>query len=113
MLHATHNVIEHDGSLSRRDIFVDPSNSFDEGTFSNLLKYFGCDETFNISSLANARARHAYDMSLINPTFNISEGAVPVIMGENAMMLVFWGHPLRPVGNLDYFKYFFRKFMIQ
>ena len=109
MLHRTHNVIEHDGSLSRRDIFFDPSNKFDEETFSNLLSYLEPAETFDIPALANARARHALDMSLDNPTFNISEGAVPVIMGENAMMLVIWGHPLRPVANLDFFKYFFRK----
>ncbi|KAI1255323.1 hypothetical protein MGN70_003388 [Eutypa lata] len=108
MLHATHGVIEHDGSLSRRDAVFDPTNPFDEGTFSNLLKYFGCAKTFNITTLANARSRHAFDMSLINPDFTILEGAVPVIMGENANMLAIWGHPELQIGNLEYMKYFFR-----
>ncbi|KAH6645323.1 Peroxidase, family 2-domain-containing protein [Truncatella angustata] len=108
MLHHTHGVIEHDGSLSRRDAVFDPTNPFDEGTFSNLLKYFGNATTFNIATLANARSRQAFDMSLINPNFTITEGAVPVIMGENAMMIAIWGGPETQIGNLDYFKYFFR-----
>lgn len=62
MLHV-HNVIEHDGSLSRRDAVFDPTNSFDKGTFDNFVSYFGDEQAINTSIMANARARHALDMS--------------------------------------------------
>lgn len=109
MLHNTHGVIEHDGSLSRRDAVFDPSNRFDEGTFNNLVSYFDKSTAIDIPTMANARARHALDMSLINPGFNITEAAVPVILGENAMMMAIWGHPERPIANKAFYEYFFRK----
>lgn len=112
MLHNTHGVIEHDGSLSRRDAVFDPSNRFDEGTFNNLVGYFGNSTTIDIPTMANARARHALDMSLINPGFNITEAAVPVILGENAMMMAIWGHPERPIANRAFYEYFFRKWWV-
>lgn len=113
MLHNTHGVIEHDGSLSRRDAVFDPSNRFDEGTFDNLVSYFGNSTAIDIPTMANARARHALDMSLINPGFNITEAAVPVILGENAMMMAIWGHPERPIANRAFYEYFFRKLWLQ
>lgn len=112
MLHQTHNVIEHDGSLSRDDIFFDPSNKFDERVFDNLLSYLPDTQNFNVSDLANARSRHAHDMSLVNPTFEISEEAIPVIMGENAMLLAVFGHPERPSPNRTFIEYFFRRFCL-
>ncbi|KAH8595309.1 Chloroperoxidase [Bisporella sp. PMI_857] len=103
-----HNVIEHDGSLSRRDSVFDPTNRFDKGTFNSFLKYFGNAKNMTIASTANARARHALDMSLVNPTFSITTEQVPVICGENAMMLAVWGHPELPIANREYYEYFFR-----
>ncbi|KAL1612128.1 hypothetical protein SLS60_000351 [Paraconiothyrium brasiliense] len=114
MLHRTHGFIEHDGSLSRKDIFFDPSNRFDPETFDNLVSYFGDSETINISSLANARARHAYDMSLINPEFEITQESIPVIVGENAMLLSIFSSPSEhpnldnPIARRDWLEFFFR-----
>lgn len=108
MLH-THNIIEHDGSLSRRDAVFDPTNRFDEGTFNNFVSYFGEEQAINTSIIANARARQALDMSKINPSFSITQGQVPVIVGENAMLLAIFGHPENPVANRSYLEYFFRK----
>lgn len=108
MLHI-HNFIEHDGSLSRKDAIFDPTNRFDPATFDNLLSFFGDDQSFNITATSNARARHAYEMSLINPNFTIVEGAVTPIMGENAMMLLVWGSAENPVANRSFYEYFFSK----
>ncbi|KAJ0378821.1 hypothetical protein COL26b_002886 [Colletotrichum chrysophilum] len=99
MLHV-HNVIEHDGSLSRRDAVFDPTNSFDKGTFDNFA--------INTSIIANARARHALYMSEINPSFSITQEQIPVIVGENAFMLAIFGHPENPVANRSFMEYFFR-----
>ncbi|KAF3806286.1 putative sterigmatocystin biosynthesis peroxidase stcC [Colletotrichum gloeosporioides] len=107
MLHA-HNVIEHDGSLSRRDAVFDPTNSFDKGTFDNFVSYFGDEQAINTSIIANARARHALDMSEINPSFSIIQEQIPVIVGENAFMLAIFGHPENPVANRSFMEYFFR-----
>ncbi|KAF4823980.1 putative sterigmatocystin biosynthesis peroxidase stcC [Colletotrichum tropicale] len=107
MLHV-HNVIEHDGSLSRRDAVFDPTNSFDKGTFDNFVSYFGNEQAINTSIIANARARHALDMSEINPSFSITQEQIPVIVGENAFMLAIFGHPENPVVNRSFMEYFFR-----
>lgn len=109
MLHA-HNVIEHDGSLSRKDAIFDPTNPFDVGTFDNFVNYFGDEEAINITMIANARARHAYDMSLINPTFWITDAQIPVIVGENAFLLAIFGDPDVAVANRTFLEYFFRMF---
>ncbi|GKT92668.1 deoxyribonuclease-related protein [Colletotrichum tofieldiae] len=107
MLHA-HNVIEHDGSLSRRDAIFDTTNRFDEETFNNFVSYFGSEHAINTSMIANARARQALDRSWINPTFSITQDQVPVIVGENAMLLAIFGHPENPVANRSFLEYFFR-----
>ncbi|KAF4887686.1 putative sterigmatocystin biosynthesis peroxidase stcC [Colletotrichum fructicola] len=107
MLHV-HNVIEHDGSLSRRDAVFDPTNSFDKGTFDNFVSYFGNEQAINTSIIANARARHALYMSEINPSFSITQEQIPVIVGENAFMLAIFGHPENPVANRSFMEYFFR-----
>ncbi|KAK1634225.1 Chloroperoxidase, partial [Colletotrichum phormii] len=107
MLHA-HNVIEHDGSLSRKDAIFDSTNSFDTGTFDNFVSYFGDEEAINIKMIANARARHAFDMSLINPTFSITDAQIPVIVGENAFFLAIFGDPDVAAANRTFLEYFFR-----
>ena len=109
MLHATHGFIEHDGSLSRADIYHDPSNKFDPKTFDNFLSYFGNETHINLKAMANARARHALDLSKTNPNFTIAEASVPVLVGEVALMLAIWGHPLRQIANRAYLEYFFRQ----
>jgi hypothetical protein len=109
MLHDTHGVIEHDGSLSRDDIYFDPSNSFDKRVFDNMLSYLPSADQFNATDLAIARSKHAYDMSLANPLFEITESAIPVIMGENAMIIAVFGHPENPTANREFVEYFFRK----
>lgn len=110
MLHKTHGLIEHDGSLSRKDIFFDLSNRFDPDTFNNFISYFGDSDKIDIPSLANARARQAFDMSLINPEFVITQESIPVIVGENAMLLEIFGNPPEnPVARRDWLEFFFRK----
>ncbi|PPJ50519.1 hypothetical protein CBER1_07745 [Cercospora berteroae] len=112
MLHV-HNFIEHDGYLSRKDAVFDRTNSFDNDTFNNLLSYFGNETQITIESMANARARHTFNMSTYDDLFAITWSQVPVILGENAMMLLVWnkdttGTPEDPVANRAYYEYFFR-----
>ncbi|KAJ4337275.1 hypothetical protein N0V87_004775 [Didymella glomerata] len=74
------------------------------------MSYFGDSDKIDVSSLANARARHANDMSLINPQFEILQESIPVIVGENAMMLSIFGNPPdNPVVTRDWFEFFFRR----
>lgn len=108
MLH-THNLIEHDGSLSRRDAYFDPSNRFDEETFDNFLGYFGNASILGVNETADARARHAFEMSKINPNFTLTEKAFPVAVGENLMMMFVWGSVEQPGANRTFFEYFFRE----
>ncbi|KAF4925448.1 putative sterigmatocystin biosynthesis peroxidase stcC [Colletotrichum viniferum] len=103
-----HNVIEHDGSMSRRDEYFDPTNPFNAGTFNQFLSYFGNAQTFDVTSISNARARHIQQMSLLNPTMNVTEAREGTSAGECAFMLAVWGSPDNPVAKRSYFEYFFR-----
>ncbi|KAI3553264.1 hypothetical protein CABS03_12631 [Colletotrichum abscissum] len=103
-----HNVIEHDGSLSRRDMYFDPSNRFDKATFDGFVAYFGDATTISTAAMANARARHALAMSRINPTFTLPESSAPLFLGEASLMLAVWGSPSKPVANRAFLEYFFR-----
>ncbi|KAH7067296.1 Chloroperoxidase [Paraphoma chrysanthemicola] len=111
MLDNTTGFIEHDGSLSRADVFFDKDNDFSPKVFDNFISYFNESATVDIALLANARARHAFDMSLANPTFVITNASIPVILGENAMLLSIFSNntPLvNPVARRDWIEYFFR-----
>ncbi|KZL84158.1 deoxyribonuclease -related protein [Colletotrichum incanum] len=107
MLHK-HNFIEHDGSLSRRDMYFDPSNSFDEETFDAFMSYFGDAVAINTSTIANARARHALEMSRVNPNFTLPQSTIPAATGECAFMLAIFGSPETAVANRSYVDFFFR-----
>ncbi|ETS75762.1 hypothetical protein PFICI_12706 [Pestalotiopsis fici W106-1] len=108
MLQPTHGLVEHDGSLSRADVYFDTSGKFDPKVFDSFMSYFGNDTEISVKSLANARARHALDMSRVNPDFAIAEESVPVLVGENAMLVAIWGDPVVQVIDRAYFEYFFR-----
>lgn len=105
----THNLIEHDGSLSRRDAYFDPSNHFDAGTFDDFLSYFGNASILGVNETADARARHAFEMSKINPNFTLTEEVFKIAVGENLMMMLVWGSVEQPGANRTFFEYFFRE----
>ncbi|TKW54520.1 putative sterigmatocystin biosynthesis peroxidase stcC [Colletotrichum tanaceti] len=108
MLHK-HNFVEHDGSLSRRDMYFDPSNRFDKKTFDAFIAYFGGATTINITTIANARARHALEMNRVNPSFTtLPESAIPAATGECAFLLTVFGSPGTLVANRAYVRFFFR-----
>ncbi|KAL1638089.1 hypothetical protein SLS58_009015 [Diplodia intermedia] len=105
----THNVLEHDGSLSRRDMYFDASNAFDDATFANYLSYYDSNDTvLGVNATAAARARHAYDMSKTNPEFTITESSLPIMVGESVLMMLVWGSVEEPGANREFFEYFFR-----
>ncbi|KAH9208138.1 Chloroperoxidase [Leptodontidium sp. 2 PMI_412] len=104
----THNIIEHDGSISRRDSFFDPTNPFSAATFDNFLTYWGTDQNITLAATENARARHTFDMSKLNPEFGLSERQAGVFQGEIVLMLGIWGHPDFPHIRRDWFEFFFR-----
>ncbi|KAK1993175.1 Cloroperoxidase, partial [Colletotrichum falcatum] len=103
-----HNFIEHDGSLSRRDMFFDPSNRFDQATFDAFLSYFGGASTINVTTISNARSRHALEMSRINPTFTLPQSHILPALGESAFLLTVFGSPGTPVASRSFVEYFFR-----
>ncbi|KAF4303345.1 Deoxyribonuclease TatD-related protein [Botryosphaeria dothidea] len=107
MLH-THDVLEHDGSLSRRDMYFDTTNRFDPATFADFLSYFGNATVLSVNATADARARHVYNMSKINPEFTITQASLSIMVGESAMMMLVWGSVEEPGANREFFEYFFR-----
>ncbi|KKY18779.1 putative deoxyribonucleaserelated protein [Diplodia seriata] len=101
-----HDVIEHDASMSRADVYFNPSNLFDADTFDSFLSFFGANATFlSVNATAAARTRHAYAMSQINPEFNVTETNLPIMMGETALSILMWDDT--PGAERDLFEYFF------
>lgn len=105
MIHK-HNVLEHDASVSRRDTYFDPTNPFDAATFDNFLSYFGNEQNITVAAAENARARHTFDMSKLNPEFGLTRTQVSIIQGEFATMLAIFGHPENPHINRPWFEFF-------
>ncbi|KAK1962192.1 Cloroperoxidase [Colletotrichum sublineola] len=103
-----HNFIEHDGSLSRRDMYFDPSNRFNKDTFDAFMNYFGDAAEINVTTISNARARHALEMSRINPNFTLPQSAILRATGECAFMLTVFGSPGNTVAKRSYVDFFFR-----
>jgi hypothetical protein len=52
---AKHNIIEHDGSLSRRDLFEGDNHSFCQKTFDEFLSYVNDTEKVTIAGAAAGR----------------------------------------------------------
>ncbi|KAK1566060.1 uncharacterized protein LY79DRAFT_572790, partial [Colletotrichum navitas] len=104
-----HNFIEHDGSLSRRDMYFDPSNRFDKDTFDAFMNYFGDAAQINVTTISNAQSRHALEMSRINPNFTLPQSKILGATGESAFMLTVFGSAGTSVADKSFVDLFFRE----
>ncbi|KAF1738077.1 putative sterigmatocystin biosynthesis peroxidase stcC [Beauveria bassiana] len=66
-----HNVIEHDGSLSRNDEAIGNSLVFDQAIWNRTLKHFK-SATISLEDIAAARLDRFSTAQALNPQFNMS-----------------------------------------
>ncbi|KAI0881357.1 Cloroperoxidase [Annulohypoxylon maeteangense] len=78
-----HNILEHDGSLSRQDSYFGPADVFNEAVFNQTKSYWTGD-TITIQMAANARVARLMTSNLTNPEYSLSDLGSAFSIGETA-----------------------------
>ncbi|KXH48418.1 hypothetical protein CSAL01_13512 [Colletotrichum salicis] len=91
---AKHNVIEHDGSLSRADFAVTgDAKTFNETVWAETKGYLetgaaaASDNKVGVATMASARSKRIATAQATNPSFNLTTSQVTVSLGESAVIL--------------------------
>jgi hypothetical protein len=89
-------VIEHDGSLSRNDVFFGDNHSFNPAIFNTVAAHFK-DEIITIPIAAKARTDRVHAAKAVNPKFTFGAGEDQFSQFETALYLTVFGKP--SIGN--------------
>ena len=81
-----HNVIEHDGSLSRADTVTGNANSFDAPIWDTVKAHF-TGPTIDINTMAAARKDRIAAAMAANPEFSLTPAQVKTSFAESAFIL--------------------------
>lgn len=91
-----HNAIEHDGSLSRNDLFFGDDLHFNPLIWTATAARYGIRVPFTspvitVDIAARARAARVKDAKLVNPAFNFTDASLSGSIGETSVLLTaFW-----------------------
>lgn len=103
-----HNVIEHDGSLSRADYYDGgDDHTFNQTIFDTVLAYFGNDTYATILTAAEARYHRMVTQKIGNSKFVYSQKTALLSYGETALYLSALGDPANGVTPVKYIKILF------
>jgi hypothetical protein len=81
-----HNVIEHDGSLSRADTITGNANSFNPAIWDTVKAHF-TGPTIDINTMAAARKDRVAAAAAANPEFSLTPDQVKTSFAESAFIL--------------------------
>lgn len=101
-----HDVIEHDGSLSRADRDQGDNWSFNATIFNETKSYWP-DATITTLQAASALERRIDTQKLNNPTFNMPLAQYTNAIGQTAMYLGVFGNYGTGNANRDYVEFLF------
>ncbi|KAI0530212.1 Cloroperoxidase [Xylaria digitata] len=79
----THNILEHDGSLSRQDTFFGPADVFHADTWKETLAYF-TTPNIDVGQAARARTARVITSASTNPSFTFPQIGSFFDYGETA-----------------------------
>jgi hypothetical protein len=85
-------VIEHDGSLSRNDIYFGDDHTFNATIWDSVAAWF-TNSTISISTAIAARAARLVAAAAVNPEFNMSASAVEFSGIETALYMTVFADP--------------------
>lgn len=102
-------MIEHDGSLSRNDIFFGDNHSFNETIFNTVAAHFG-PYTISIKQAATARTSRIAAARAVNPEFEFVADQDQFSQFETALYLRVFGHGVEGNARTDWVNILFRKF---
>lgn len=113
----THNILEHDGSLSRQDAEFGPADVFNEEAWDETTQYF-TGPVVDLAMAAKARTARVVTSAKTNPQFTLPQLGAHFIYGETAayqFVLGEWDLEAEVVKDRlltkeEFVEYFFRMF---
>lgn len=108
-----HNILEHDGSLSRSDAYFGSPLTFNQSVFDETKGYWGEGEVVDVGMAAEARAGRIRESRRVNPGFGLSELGREFAFGESVAYVVFLGGERgrrEGVANRTWVEWFFGEF---
>ncbi|MAD84136.1 MAG: hypothetical protein CL912_14330 [Deltaproteobacteria bacterium] len=85
-------VIEHDGSLSRNDIFFGDNHSFNSSIWDSVAASF-TNATISLSTANSARATRLAAAAAVNPEFNMTASDAQFSGIETALYMTVFADP--------------------
>lgn len=101
--------IEHDASLSRKDLFQGDNLHFDNATWQTVVAYTKGSKNFNFSNAGPARYNRVQTQAKSNPTFTYTPQQFVLSYGETALYLSTMGDPTTGIAPVDYVRSLFEK----
>jgi len=101
-------VIEHDGSLSRNDIFFGDNHSFNPAIFNKVAAHF-TKKTISIETAAKARTDRIAAARAANPRFNFTANENQFSLFESALYLRTFGRGTEGEARRDWVEVMFRE----
>jgi hypothetical protein len=103
-----HNIIEHDGSLSRADIFSGDNHSFNPAIWSSVAAFF-TEPTISIATSAAARKARLTAAATVNPAFNLTADGARFSFIESALYQSVFGDPVEGNAVTEWVNVLFRE----
>lgn len=101
-------VIEHDGSLSRADIYFGDNHSFNATIWGTVASFF-TEDTIDVKTAARARAARLAAAAQENPEFNLTSSGVNFSLIESALYLSVFNNGSSSTAVTEWVKVMFRK----
>ncbi|OTB10929.1 hypothetical protein K445DRAFT_308271 [Daldinia sp. EC12] len=101
-----HNVLEHDGSLSRSDAFFGNNHIFNETIF-NETKVYWTGEILDADMLANGKIARQLNSKAFNPNYTFTSSVESFSLGEVSAPIVAFGDLQAATVNRTLVEYFF------
>lgn len=101
-------VLEHDGSLSRADVYFGDNHSFNETIYNTTYAYFGGD-VITTKQAAAARAGRFVADALENPVFALSDALKTFSLIESALYLSVFSNGSSDTAVTEWVDVMFRK----
>lgn len=101
-------VIEHDGSLSRADVFFGDNHSFNSTIWGTVASFF-TEDTIDVTTAARARAARLAAAAKENPEFNMTSSGVNFSLIESALYLSVFNNGSSSTAVTEWVKVMFRK----
>lgn len=101
-----HNVVEHDGSVSRNDVAVGNALVFDANIWNRTLSHFKSD-TISMEEIAAARLDRFVTAQALNPAFNLTIDLLAATFVNHAVWQITLGDRVEGNANTQYTRVIF------